>query len=182
MHINNVLNQSEIEAIKKALTECSDIEEQSEYGRYMYHGLVWTNDNTFKSTLLHKASELSGRDDWLFVGAACATYTAEAGEPNLPPHFDGDNTDLIMTYQIESNKQWGVGVDTHVYTLEDNDAVAFHPNENIHWRPHADFQDGEYVTVMFARFALPVGTNYAHKRFDVNHPIFDEVKAYRDSL
>lgn len=182
MYINNLLEESQIELIQESVSRCDNIEEQSEYGRYMYHGVIWKERHTFRSTVLHKVKELTGRDDWLFVGAACAEYTNKAGEPNLPPHFDGDSTDLILTYQLSSNKQWGVGVDTDVYTLEDNDAVMFHPNKNIHWRPHATFEDGEYVRVMFIRLALVVGTNYEHMQFNVNHPIFDEVKAYRDSL
>jgi hypothetical protein len=66
--------------------------------------------------------------------------------------------------------------------LEDNDAVIFHPNESIHWRPHAEFKDGEFVRVMFIRFMLPDGTDYSYKRASLNDPVFDEVHALRDSL
>lgn len=145
----------------------------------MFHDVVWHTD--FKSTIMRKVQEIT-RKPYRYSGAVCAEYTAKAGDPNLPPHFDGDQTDLIMTYQIESNKQWGVGVDLTVYNLEDNDAVMFHPNENIHWRPHAKFEDGEFVRVMFLRFALPQMSDYSHKALDIYDPAFDEVRAYRDSL
>lgn len=181
MIINNVLNQSEIEAIQRSLDLCTNIEEQSRYGRYMFHDVIWKEGHTFKSTMLHKVQEVTGKP-YKYLGAACAEYTNKAGEPNLPPHFDGDQTDLILTYQLASNKQWGVGVDLTVYNLEDNDAVMFHPNENIHWRPHAKFEDGEFVRVMFMRFIFPTVTDYSHMQYSVSDPIFDEVKAYRDSL
>ena len=179
--IKNALSESEIASIQSSIALSPDIEEQSEYGRYMYHGVIWSNKNTFQSTLLHKVNEVTGKD-YSYAGAVCARYTADAGDPDLPPHFDGDSTDMIATIQIESNKSWGVGVDLEVYELEDSDAVLFHPNESIHWRPHADFQDGEYVLVMFMRFKLPEMSDYSHQRYSQADPIFDEVKAYRDSL
>jgi hypothetical protein len=183
MIINNVLSQSEIDGIQEAIAHCPNIEEQSRYGRYMFHDIVIKEDNTFKSTLMHHVVKATGRDDWKMNGAVCAEYTAKAGDPNLPPHFDGDHTDLIMTYQLSSNKTWGVGVDLNVYDLEDNSAILFHPNESIHWRPHAKFEDGEYVRVMFVRFVIPgENSDFRHKSYDLLHPIFDEVNAYRDSL
>lgn len=182
MIINNVLSQSEIDAIQEAIAQCPNIEEQSRYGRYMFHDIVWKEQHTFKSTMMHHVAKATGRDDWRMNGAVCAEYTASAGHPNLPPHFDGDSTDLIMTYQLASNKTWGVGVDLNVYELEDNSAILFHPNESIHWRPHAKFEDGEFVRVMFVRFHLPSVTDYSHKQYSQSDPIFDEVKAFRDSL
>lgn len=181
MIIHNVLSQSEIDDIKETLNACTNIEEQSIYGRYMFHDLIWKNQNTFRSTILNHIKELTG-EDYMNVGSVCAEYTARAGEPNLPPHFDGDSTDLIMTYQISSNKQWGVGVDLNVYELEDNDGIIFHPNESIHWRPHTTFEEGEFVRVMFLRFQKRNITDYSHMTKSMDDPIFDEVKAYRDSL
>ena len=179
--IKNALSESEIADIQSSIALSSDIEEQSEYGRYMYHEVIWKESHTFKSTLLHKANEATGKD-YRYAGAVCAKYTSEAGKPDLPPHFDGDSTDMIATIQLESNRTWGVGVDLEVYEIEDGDVVLFHPNESIHWRPHVNFQDGEYVLVMFMRFRLPETTDYSHMRYDKKDPIFDEVNAYRDSL
>jgi hypothetical protein len=66
--------------------------------------------------------------------------------------------------------------------LEDNDGVIFHPNESIHWRPHAEFKDGEFVRVMFIRFVLPNGSDYSYKKASIADPVFDEVNAFRNSL
>ncbi len=181
MILKNVLSQDQIDVIQEAISNCPTKEKQSRYGRYMHQDVIWKENATFRETVLEKVKELTGKP-YRIVGAVTAEYTSEAGEPNLPPHFDGDQTDLIMTYQLPSNRQWGVGVDLNVYMLEDNDAVIFHPNESIHWRPHAEFKDGEFVRVMFIRFMLPDGTDYSYKRASLNDPVFDEVHALRDSL
>lgn len=181
MIIKNVLSQEQIDVIQELIAGCPTRERQEIYGRYMYHDVIWKERATFRETILEKVIELTGKP-YRVVGSVTAEYTAEAGKPNLPPHFDGDQTDLIMTYQLSSNRQWGVGVDLKVYDLEDNDGVIFHPNECIHWRPHVEFKDGEFVRVMFIRFALPQMSDYSHMMFSQNSPIFDEVKAFRDSL
>jgi hypothetical protein len=181
MILKSILNQDQIDAIQEAIADCPNIEKQERYGRYMYHDVIWKENATFRETVLEKVKELTGKP-YMVVGSATAEYTLKAGKPNLPPHFDGDQTDLIMTYQLPSNRQWGVGVDLKVYDLEDNDGVIFHPNESIHWRPNAEFKDGEFVRVMFIRFMLPSGTDYSHKAASLDDPIFDEVKAFRDSL
>lgn len=181
MIIKNVLSQEEADILKDAIANCPTKDIQEIYGRRMYRDLAWKQKNTFLETITEKVVELTGKPYGLY-GFVVAEYTGEAGKPNLPPHFDGDQTDLIMTYQVSSNKQWGVGVDLDVYHLEDNDGVIFHPNESIHWRPHTEFKDEEYVMVMFVRFRLPVETDYRHMRFSQDHPIFSEVMAFRDSL
>jgi hypothetical protein len=180
MITKNVLSQKEIDLIQDTIAH-SPKNRQEIYGRYMYHDVVWEKGNFFVNTIEKKVIELTGKP-YQLSGFVVCDYTAEAGKPNLPPHFDGDQTDLIMTYQISSNRTWGVGVDLNVYDLEDNDGVIFHPNESIHWRPHAEFKDGELVRVMFVRFRLPIESDYSHLRLSQDDPIFSEVRAFRDSL
>lgn len=181
MLIKNVLSQHEIDFIQNAVADCPTRYKQEIYGRYLYHDVVWKERNTFMDTMLNKIIEATGKP-YRIYGCGIAEYTADAGKPNLPPHFDGDQTDFIMTYQISSNRQWGVGVDLNVYNLEDNDGVIFHPNESIHWRPHTEFKDGEFVRAMFVRLRLPVESDYSHLSLSQGDPVFDKVRAFRDSL
>lgn len=176
-----MLSQKDVDIIRDAVAHCPTKDRQELYGRYMYRDFIWKERTTFMEDMLEKVTELTGKP-YRFYGFVVAEYTAAAGKPNLPPHFDGDQTDLIMTYQLSSNRQWGVGVDLNVYDLEDNDGVIFHPNESIHWRPHTEFKDGESVMVMFVRFRLPIESDYSHLRFSQDDPIFKEVMDFRDSL
>jgi hypothetical protein len=181
MIIKNVLSQKEMNAIQDAVAHCPTTNRQEIYGRYMHEQLMWQQEHNIDENVTKRIAELTGKPYQLYGFNVCE-YTAEAGKPNLPPHFDGDQTDLIMTYQLSSNRTWGVGVDLNVYELEDNDGVIFHPNESIHWRPHTEFNDGEFVRLVFFRFRLPVESDYSHLRFSQDDPIFDEVRAFRDSL
>jgi hypothetical protein len=127
-------------------------------------------------------NEMSGID-MVQTSSSCVIYSNEYGEPMLPPHFDGDANDLIVDFQISSNTKWGIGINLEVYEIEDNSALIFNPNTNIHWRPHKNFKDGEYVKMMFLRFKNPnIDNDYSYARYSQDHEIFEEVRDFRNSL
>jgi hypothetical protein len=117
------------------------------------------------------------------ANAYCFEYSGKYGKPNLPPHFDCDGNDLIINMQIESNTQWDLGLNLELYTLEDNSALVFNPNTEIHWRVHKEFNEGEYVRMLFVRFCnLTTKSDYSHLPNSPDHSVFKEVKEFRDSL
>jgi hypothetical protein len=112
-----------------------------------------------------------------------AHYESSHGQPNLAPHFDGDNNSVIIDYQYKSNTSWPIGLDTEIFEMQDNEALIFNPNQYPHWRPHKNFQDGEFVTMIFFRFPDFSGaTDYSHLQLNQADPIFDKAKAFRDEL
>jgi len=109
-------------------------------------------------------------------------YSNLYGKPNLPPHFDGDTNDLIINIQLKSNTVWDMGLNTEVYSLNDNSALVFNANKEVHWRTHKDFKDGEYVRMMFVRFHNPENkSDYSYQRLSQDHPIFKDAVTLRDS-
>jgi hypothetical protein len=110
-------------------------------------------------------------------------YNAKYGQPNLPPHFDGDTNDLIINIQLSSNTRWDLGLNLETHQLEDNSAMVFNGNTEIHWRPHKEFQDGEYVKMLFVRFYnARQRSNYDYLPMNQSDEVFKEVREYRDSL
>jgi hypothetical protein len=180
---NNILTQEEIDFILK---EIKNVPEESTkideiLGRALLHNITFPDEIIAKaSALAHKVSD---RKLETGNGAMCTIYSNEYGSPNLPPHFDGDTTDVIVNFQLDSSTSWDLGLDLTLHTLEDNSALIFNPNENIHWRPYKEFKDGEYVTMIFFRFrdAAEI-SDYSHKSYTTRHAIFNDVRAYRDSL
>jgi hypothetical protein len=115
--------------------------------------------------------------------ATVVEYNNKYGEPNLPVHYDHDNHDLIINFQLMSNTVWPIGVDCEAYNLKDNSAVVFNPNGFTHWRPHKKFKDGEFVTMIFFRFMNEQNpSDYSHLDYNIGDPIFKEVEEFRKSL
>jgi hypothetical protein len=112
-----------------------------------------------------------------------ADYRKEYGDPNLPPHTDLTVGDFMIDYQLKSNTSWGIGVETEVFFIEDNEALIFNPGEKVHWRPYKKFENEEYVGMIFFKFANGDGAvRHAERAYSPDHPIFDEAKAFRNSL
>jgi hypothetical protein len=110
-------------------------------------------------------------------------YNGKYGQPNLPPHFDGDTNDLIINMQISGNTQWDLGLNLAIHRLEDNSALVFNGNTEIHWRPYKEFQEGEYVRMLFIRFCNPTKrSDYRHLPNHPDHEVFKEVADFRNSL
>ena len=112
-----------------------------------------------------------------------AEYGSKYGEPNLPPHFDGDSNDIVVDFQLSSNISWDLGINTELYSLEDNSALIFNANTNVHWRPHRKFEDGEYIKMLFFRFGSHENpSDYSEQRYSMDHNIFKEAREFRDSI
>jgi len=147
-------------------------------GRYQIglgHNLGESLDNIIKNL----AEEVTGKrlaiDHCLYV-----EYSNKSGQPNLPPHFDGDTNELVIDFQLTANTSWNLGVDTEEYPLEDNSALIFNANEHPHWRPNKVFLDGEFVKMLFWRLYDPKNRiDYSHIKLSKNDPIFDNIEKIR---
>jgi hypothetical protein len=108
-------------------------------------------------------------------------YNSLYGKPNLPPHVDGDTNDLILNIQLESNTDWDIGLNLQTYQIEDNSALIFNPNKEIHWRVYKDFKDGEYVRMLFIRLFNPDSpSDYSYLPHRQDDEMFKHVRAFRD--
>lgn len=115
--------------------------------------------------------------------AMAVEYGCAYGLPNLPVHYDHDNNDLIINFQLSSNTRWDIGIDLEVYELEDNSAVVFNANEYTHWRPHKTFKDGEFIKMIFFRFMFSENpSNYADLNYNIGDEVFAKINKFRDSF
>lgn len=183
MLITNVLSKEIHNELKDFHASLPKGEEHPEYGR-LHTGRDLPDH--ILDAIQTIVAPFSDRKLRFHTTAQFVTYSNKYGVPNLPAHFDGDGTEFLFNYQLDSNVTWPLGLNTQAFALRDNDVVIIRPNQDIHWRPNQEFKDGEYVTMVFVRFHFAdEGKNpdkYAHMRKNKDDPIFDEVKAYRDSL
>lgn len=178
--IHNLFTDKEVEEIKNNISQVSTFKEQKELGRVNIPGVV-VPPSVRNKILLMVEQHLDNPE--IDDKAIVVTYSNKFGQPDLPPHYDGDPTDIILDYQLASNTRWDIGADTQTFELFDNSALLFNPNKHAHWRPHKQFQDNEYVTMVFFRFFNSKGlSDYSHLRLGKDDPAFDEANAYRNSL
>jgi hypothetical protein len=180
--LNDIFSKEEIEKFNEIINSHKDIDINPDkaLGRTLLLYFDLPQDTKEKITKI--CSDLLGID-LTFTHVGYAEYNNLYGNPNLPPHFDGDNNILVVDYQLESNTSWNLGVDLQSYDLQDNSALIFNANEHIHWRPHKIFKDGEYIKMLFFRFYDAKNkSDYSHKNYMPTDDIFKEVRELRDSI
>ena len=179
--IDNIFSLEQMRIINNAISILSE-EIDSTLGR----SCIWDIRNSFsqdiEDALENIVKNITGAP-LTMDHAVCVKYSAKYGQPNLPPHFDGDTNDLIINMQLESNTSWDIGLNLETYTLKDNSAVIFNGNTEIHWRPHKEFKEGEYVKMLFIRFYNTENrSDYSYLPNYPSDPVFDKARAFRDSL
>lgn len=178
--VDNILTPEELAWIKDKI-EQNEIEADDTLGR-KYMGTIELTPSIEEK--MYAIAKQSKDVSWAMVPAMVVEYSSEFGTPNLPPHFDGDTNDLIINMQLESNTAWYLGLNLETYLIQDNSALVFNANKEIHWRVNKDFKDGEYVRMMFVRFANKDNpSDYSHlSQHWPSHDIFKDVREFRDSL
>jgi hypothetical protein len=185
----NILNNSINSLICDFFSDSKDLEGINEncnidgdLGRLKVSGFDSKINESIRYVLSNTAKIVSNKDLSL-SSMTYVEYNSKFGTPNLPPHFDGDSTDLIINFQLSSNTSWDVGVGLNVYSLEDNSAIVFNSNEEIHWRTKKTFKEGEFVKMIFFRFQdLKSPSDYSHLRYSLDHEVYKDVVNFRDSI
>lgn len=184
IRLNNIFSEEQLLVLNNAIDEASEDvmespTENSNLGRVSYRIGPF---HFYYESLFNKISHLTG-SRLEMKGANAVEYNLKYGQPNLPPHVDRDNTELLVNFQLSSNTKWGIGLDEEVFYIEDNEALIFNPNENIHWRPRKEFQPGEFVRMMFFRF---VDSNNeidnSHLPSNMTDSMFDLANKARDQI
>lgn len=182
--INNLFSDSELKYIHDSI-ESSNFKEDNSLGRIIIPNLS-IKKSPLKTTnpIIDKVNKIVNNFSNLELSLSSTTYaeySSKYGQPNLPPHFDADDSKVIVNFQLESNTSWKLGLNLELYSLENNSALIFNPNTNIHWRPIKNFNKDEYVKLIFFRFYYPNNINKTLS-YSQDHEIFKDINNLRNSL
>ena len=175
--ISDIFSETEIQELNRIIND-AEKELDSPLGRVK---TTFMPTKAIIDSLHNKLGDLVDSSKML-SSVSYVEYNSLYGEPNLPPHYDADETIMLVNYQLSANTKWDLGLNTDVYSIEDNSAVIFNPNENIHWRPVKKFKDGESVRMIFFRFRnTQQKAEYSHLNYSQNNPIFEDAIKAREA-
>jgi hypothetical protein len=180
--INNLFSEQDLDSLALLIESAENLNIDKDLGRsHLYFNL-----KDIPEHILDKITQTvnSISDKPLVIDhIRYVEYSSKYGDSNLPPHVDGDRNNLVVDYQLKSNISWDLGINTELYPLEDNSALIFNANTNIHWRPYKRFQDDEYIRMIFFRFYDPVNRpDYSYLPKYLDHEMFIDAHMVRDSL
>jgi hypothetical protein len=156
--VYNVFTEEEIKDIEAACSlKKDDTEIQTFLGRTR---LDYSSEDRDKlpASILSKANDLikefSDKDKrrYSFMYFTLVEYNNEFGMPQLGPHKDTCAFTGTILCQLDSNVSWDIYVEGIPYTLVDNSALLINARDQDHWRMHKEFNDGDYLKMVFLHY------------------------------
>lgn len=151
--LSDVLDSVSLDSIKKSVSNYKDLDFDEWFSRYTVH-------NTANSSL-----------DKVFKGLtslAQKTFNSKTLKPTyaLFSHYEGKNArlhkhidDNACTYTIDlclyQKTPWGLWVENSEYILQENEALAYYGNDQLHWRQQFPDKENNHVAMIFFHFAEP---------------------------
>jgi len=119
-------------------------------------GISFSDD--LENVILKKAKEVINNNDIQKAYYFISRYQKKDGViPNLWPHMDQYACQITIDLCIEKNNlEWGLLVDGEFFEEEENSAVIFYGQQQVHGRPAYPTDDEDsYITLLFLHFVTP---------------------------
>jgi hypothetical protein len=148
--IKNVFSKTEIDYLKAMFKQKETLKLYTfrpDTGRIS----MTMTPNSIKPEIIAKVQEIIRNTygkDYEIKDIGFQRYKLEYGLPILAPHIDNQKSQVVFDYQIESNKKWDLVVEGESISLNDNDAVVFEGEKDVHWRNPVHFKSNEYVSMV----------------------------------
>lgn len=123
----------------------SEWEYQDYLGRYILRNR-WTDRLGVLET--DRAREIFDSSGLLFSYSLIAIYNQPTSKLNL--HKDDNACTYTIDVAIKSNEPWPLIIEDKEYIANDNEAICFYGNAQLHGRP--PFKKGNSVMVMFLHY------------------------------
>lgn len=79
----------------------------------------------------------------------------EGGEASLYKHKDDNACTYTIDYCVYQTGPWDLFVEDEPYTLQENQALAYYGNDQLHWRDSFPYKESGYVAMIFFHFVEP---------------------------
>jgi hypothetical protein len=159
--VKNVFEPEIFERIKNRVKEIN----WGPKSDYFYHTSMgrWESGISFdpdiEEIMLKKARELYGNPDLVQTYFYTVRYQKQNGNiPYLHKHMDQNGCEQTIDICIEKEGvNWGIEVDGVLFDEEENGAVCFYGQQQVHSRPMypADTTEDDYLTVLFLHYTRP---------------------------
>jgi hypothetical protein len=169
--VENVLTQQEIDQIYREIDRAYDSYIMERYGQKISN---FRMPQSALDKIVKISEEISGVNGLVLEAYQFSRYEkfvkpdGVVSMPKLIPHYDSfPEPRFTFDYQIKSNTSWPLVVEDKELTLEDNQALTFSGTHQIHWRTEKDFQDGEFIDMIFCHLSLPNSEPNSNEHWEI---------------
>lgn len=116
-------------------------------------------DPDIEEYALNKAREVFGNPDLKQTYFYTVRYQKQNGNiPHLHKHMDQNGCEQTVDICVEKRGvEWGIEIDDVVFSEEENSAVCFYGQQQVHARPEypKDATEDDYLVVLFLHYVRP---------------------------
>jgi hypothetical protein len=150
--IKNIFNDADFNNLKTHLYNKPKLKQNFDpsFERYCFNDELI---NEYMEKLIPIAKEVFGSDTLLPSYGLFAHY--EGNNPNLFTHKDDNACTYTIDMCVYQTDPWDLVVDKKSYTLEENEALAYYGNDQMHGRNAFPNPGSQHVAMIFFHFVEP---------------------------
>lgn len=150
--IENVFPQPEFNRLKRYLMNKQKDPSTFDkgFGRYTFRNKMI---DVYSMNLLLLARQTFNSKTLLPSYSLFAHYEGE--NASLYKHKDDNACTYTLDFCVYQTEPWDLFVDDQAYTLQENQALAYYGNEQMHWREKFPNPENQHVAMIFFHFVEP---------------------------
>lgn len=150
--IKNLFNEEDFNKLKTYLYNKPKLKENFDpsFQRYIFNDSLI---NEYMTNLVPTAREIFGSQTLLPSYGLFAHY--EGDNPNLGEHKDDNACTYTLDMCVYQTDPWDLNVDGKSYTLQENEALAYYGNDQMHGRNTFPNPGSQHVAMIFFHFVEP---------------------------
>lgn len=153
--IKNVFSTSELNHIKKLVSDPKRFEFQEGFSRYIVGNGSIPELNDYANKLVPLARDIFDSDHLLPTYTLFSHYEGSHPSPSLYKHKDDNACTYTIDLCLYQTEPWDLWVENKSYSLNENEALCYYGNDQLHWREDFPNPGVQKVAMIFFHFAEP---------------------------
>jgi hypothetical protein len=151
--LKEVLSSDQILRIKDSVHNYKKLEFEEWFSRYTLDNYANKNLDDVLNDLLPLARKTFNSKTLLPTYALFSHY--EGKNARLHKHIDDNACTYTIDLCLYQKTPWGLWVENKEFLLEENEALAYYGNDQLHWRQQFPDKENNQVAMIFFHFAEP---------------------------
>lgn len=153
--LSNVLSETDRQELLNLFKGYKTFEFQPGFSRYIISDSNVPKLKNIADSLVPLARKTFNSDTLLPSYTLFSHYEGRDPAPSLYRHKDDNACTYTIDLCLYQTEPWDLWVDGKSYTLQENEALAYYGNEQLHWRESFPNPGSQHVAMIFFHFVEP---------------------------
>jgi hypothetical protein len=153
--IKNVFSTEELNHIKSLVSDPKSFEFQEGFSRYIIGNGSLKELDDYANKLVPVAREIFQSKELIPTYSLFSHYEGSSPAPSLYKHKDDNACTYTIDLCLYQTEPWDLWVENVPYCLNENEALCYYGNDQLHWREDFPNPGVQKVAMIFFHFAEP---------------------------